>query len=306
MQTGDAAPVIVIGGGSLVAPFLLHRLAAAGRHGLCLGRRVPTREAEPLSAGFRFRRIDPESNAALAPPGSAVLSLAPLWALPPLLPRLAGARRIVALGSTSAVVKAASPYEDDRRTAGALSDAEAAIRTAGDGGAGGPAWTILRPTLIHDGETDGTVTAAARIIDRFGLFPILAPAKGLRQPVHADEVALAMLAALDAPEARNRAFDLPGGETLTYRAMLLRIAEALDRRVRLVTLPAPVLAAGLWGTRRLTGRTLSPSLFARMNLDQVFDAGPARAAFGYDPGPFCPRFAWARRASRRSASRARP
>ena len=298
--------MIVIGSASLVAPFLLRRLAAAGRQGLCLGRRVPEPDRARLPAGFRFRRLDLEGDAALAAPGSAVLCLAPLWTLPPLLPRLAEARRIVALGSTSAAIKAASPHEEDRRTAEALAAAEAAIRTAGEGRAGGPAWTLLRPTLIHDGETDGTVTAAARIIDRFGIFPILAPAEGLRQPVHADAVAMAMLAALDAPEARNRAFDLPGGETLTYRAMLLRIAEALGRRVRLVALPEPVLAAGLWSARRLAGRTLSPSLFTRMNADQVFDAGPAGAAFGYDPGPFRPSFMWARRASRRPASQARP
>jgi nucleoside-diphosphate-sugar epimerase len=220
-----------------------------------------------------------------------------------LLPRLAGAARLVALGSTSAAVKADSPHAADRRIAQALDDAEAAIR-AGAGEAG-PAWTILRPTLVYDCRTDGTVTAAAHVIDRFGVFPIPGGAGGRRQPVHADDVAAAMLAALAAPAAYNRAFDLPGGETLAWRTMLARIAEALGRPVRLLPVPLPLLTAGLWAARR-AGRDLSPSLFARMTVDQLFDAGPARSAFGYDPGPFRPVFPWARRTARNPPSHARP
>lgn len=287
-------PVVLIGGGSLVAPFLLRRLAARGASGQALHRTLsPPSDSQALPPGFTPHAYDPEGDDPLAPPGAVVLSLAPLWALPPLLPRLSQAGRLVALGSTSAAVKAVSPHDADRHVAAALQAAEAALR---QNPSAGPAWTLLRPTLIYDGETDGTVTAAARVIARFGAFPVLAPAKGLRQPVHADDVAAAMLAALEAPAARGGAFDLPGGETLPYDAMLRRIAEALGRRVRLVPVPGPVLAAGLWAARRLAGRDLSPSLFTRMRQDQLFDAGPAHAAFGYQPGPFRPAFPWARQA----------
>lgn len=297
---------MLIGGGSLVAPFLLHHLAAQGRSGLCLSRGGAGPSAA-LPPGFRYQVYDPDGSEPLAPPGALVLSLAPLWGLPPLLPRLGlgqgGAARLVALGSTSAAVKADSGHEADRRVAAALDAAEAALRALGGAGEGA-AWTVLRPTLIYDGETDGTVTAAARVIARFGAFPVQAPALGLRQPVHADEVAAALLAVLEAPGSAvaGRTFDLPGGETLSYRAMLERIAAALGRRPRLVPLPGPVLTAGLWAARR-AGRTLSPSLFARMNRDQIFDAEPARTAFGYAPGPFRPVFPWA---SRSPANQARP
>ena len=303
--------MVLLGVTSLVAPFLPRRLAAQGRTGVCLSRGEPGPAQRPLPPGFRHQTYDPDGSAPLAPPGAAVLSLAPLWALPPLLPRLGlgtgGAARLVALGSTSATVKADSGHEADRRVAAALDNAEAALRAQGGAGEGRPAWTVLRPTLIHDGETDGTVTAAARMIARFGAVPVQAPALGLRQPVHADEVAAALLAALDAPPSAvaGRAFDLPGGETLTYRAMLERIAAALGRRLRLVPLPAPLLTLGLWAAHR-AGRPLSPSVFARMNRDQIFDAGPARAAFGYAPGPFRPVFPWARLPSRTPASQARP
>lgn len=305
---------MVIGGGSLVAPYLLHRLAnrpgSNGATGLCLHRRGrPPAGGRTLPPGFAPRAYDPKGAEPLAPPGAAVLWLAPLWALPPLLPRLGlgqgGPARLVALGSTSAAVKAASAHAADRRIAQALIAAEAALAAWGRGGEGAPAWTLLRPTLIYDGETDRSVTAAARVIARLGVFPIQKPATGLRQPVHADDVAAALLAALDAPAARGRRFDLPGGETLAYDAMLRRIAAALGRRVRLVPLPSPAPAAGLWAARHLLDRDLSPSLFARMGEDQVFDSAPAQAAFGYAPGPFRPAFPWAR-PSPMPAHQARP
>ena len=310
-------PVVLIGGGSLVAPFLLRRLAAEGATGLCLHRgphpRTP-RHGRALPPGFTPQPYDPDGDGPLAPPGAAVVSLAPLWALPPLLPRLTQAGRLVALGSTSAVVKATRAHDADRRIAQALIAAEAALTAWGRGGEG-PRWALLRPTLIYDGETDGSVTAAARVIARIGAFPIAAPAKGLRQPIHADDVATAIIAALEAPVCdpggdpamAGRAFDLPGGETLAYDAMLVRIAAALGRSVRLVPLPEPLLAAGLWAARHLLGRDPSPSLFARMREDQIFDAGPARTAFGYAPGPFRPAFPWAApRRPRTPASQARP
>ena len=92
-------------------------------------------------------------------------------------------------------------------------------------------WTILRPTLIYDPGRDRNVTAIAAFIRRFGVFPIIWPGTGFRQPIYAAEVAQAMFAALTADEARGTVLDLPGGETLTYREMVRRIFNSLERRL---------------------------------------------------------------------------
>lgn len=263
------AEVVVLGARGLVGPPLLRRLERAGAAGLCLGR---TPIAVP--GGFAWAPLDTRP-----PPGAVVLSLLPLWLLPPLLERLEDAVQVVALGSTSVHAKSDSPDPRERRLAAELAAAERALA-----GSGVP-WTVLRPTLIWDMATDANVAAIARVIRRFRCFPVAHPAAGLRQPIHADDVAAAMLAAIANPRALNRAFDLPGGETLCYREMVRRIGvTVLGRDPPIVPLPAGLLAFAL----SLSGSRYSPALVARMNQDLAFDGGPARAALGIAPRPFQP------------------
>src|SRR5690554_1920633 len=58
--------------------------------------------------------------------------------------------------------------------------------------------------------------------------------------VHALDVAGACVAALRAPCA-NRAYNLSGGETLSYREMVERVFGAMGRRPRVVSVPAGFL-----------------------------------------------------------------
>jgi nucleoside-diphosphate-sugar epimerase len=125
--------------------------------------------------------------------------------------------------------------------------------------------------LIYGSGEDANVSAAARFIARFGFFPLAWNAQGLRQPVHADDLAAAALAALDRPQSIGKFYALPGGETLAYRAMIERIFEALGRRPRFVRIP---------------GLAAVSDLAKRMARDQAFDIGPAARDLGYAPRRF--------------------
>jgi uncharacterized protein YbjT (DUF2867 family) len=242
-----------------------------------------------LPPGFSWRRLDVEQPGDWrAAPGTLVLSLLPLWRLPALLPRLTAARQIIALGSTSRLVKEASPDPAEQQLARDLAAGEA--RLAAFGRETGLAWTLLRPTLIYDGRRDANVTAIARFVHRFGFFPVCAPASGLRQPIHADDVAAAMLAAVDNPALKGDCFNLPGGETLTYRAMVGRICAGLGRPARIPALPLALLTLGLGLARRLGVAGYSSALFARMNQDLAFDGQSTWAGLGMAPRPFQPCF----------------
>jgi nucleoside-diphosphate-sugar epimerase len=281
-------PVLVLGASSLVGPFLVERLSRAGRTGICTGRRPPTDQGS-LPPAFQWHRLDVAAPVDWkVSPGTAVLSLLPLWLLPPLLPHLSQAGQIVALGSTSVLAKSDSADPAERDLARRLAEAES--RIAAFCGEAGVRWAILRPTLIHDGRRDANVTAIAHFIRRFGFFPVGSPASGLRQPIHADDVAAAMLSALDNDRAAGRSINVPGGETLTYREMVRRVFDALDRPVRILPLPVPILAAGIGLVRRVTGVDYSPALFARMNQDLAFDDSDAVRCLGYAARPFRPSF----------------
>jgi nucleoside-diphosphate-sugar epimerase len=131
--------------------------------------------------------------------------------------------------------------------------------------------TILRPTLIYGAGEDANVSAAARFIQRYGFFPLAWNAQGLRQPVHADDLASGALVALERPQTIGRTYALPGGETLPYRAMIERIFEALGRRPRFLRIP---------------GLAAVSDLARRMARDQAFDIGPAARDLGYAPRRF--------------------
>ncbi|MBV1692984.1 MAG: hypothetical protein KGP27_00825 [Hyphomicrobiales bacterium] len=286
-MTAAAGDIVVLGAGSLVAHHLAAALRSEGRHATLIGRsQMPDFEG---MAGLKLdaTMIDPALVA-----GRSVVVLTPLPVTAVAAPRLAGAKAIVALGSTSLWARAEETNAADRATVEGFRAGEQTLEALARK-TGAPV-TVLRPTLIWDGERDRNVTSVARFIARFGFFPIARPGSGGRQPIHAADVAASCLAALARPATGYRAFDLPGSETLTYRAMVERIFAAMARPARILALPQPALTGALATLRALTGAKHSPSLFARMNVDQVFDGGPARAALMIEPRPFEPAFPWFR------------
>ena len=275
---------VVLGPLSVVGRHLLRRLAESGTGGLCYSGRDP---ADPVPDVFTWLSL-PSDGELRAPDGSTLYSMAPLTALPAILWRMTGIRRVIALGTSSTAYKGESADPAERELVREFERAERDVsRLCRERGI---AWTILRPTLIYDPGRDRNVTTLATIARRFGFVPLAWPARGLRQPIHADDVAQAMLAAAAAPGAVDAAFALPGGETLEYREMVRRIMRATGRWPVLIYLPlGPArFAMALW--LRATGDAYSLASLERMNRDLVFDPAPARDILGVSFRPFRPEF----------------
>lgn len=244
------------------------------------------------SRGVRWIALDlsrpPEaSDAAALGPARLAFHAAPIWLLPSWISVFAdaGVRRLVAFSSTSRFTKERSGSRAERETARRIAEAE--DRLASACAQFGVRWTILRPTLVWDGERDRNVSDIARFVRRFGFFPIAGEGLGRRQPVHAADLATAALAVLDAPATIDRAYDTPGGEILSYREMVARIARGTGREPRLVRVPLPLLRGALGLASRLPGlRHLTPDVADRMGEDLVFDVTEGRRDFGYDPRVF--------------------
>jgi uncharacterized protein YbjT (DUF2867 family) len=260
-------------------------LVESGVRPLALSRRPPEIDGvDGLQADLHEAGL-----AARLPKLSTVYSLAPIWLLPDALPAMigAGANRVVAFSSTSRFTKIESPIQAEREVAGRLAESEA--RTIALCAGAGTSWTILRPTLIYAEGLDGNISRLARLIRRLGFLPLAGLGEGLRQPVHADDLAAAAIAANAAPDAQDRAYDLPGGETLTYRAMTERVFEGMDRTPRIMAIPAPIwsLAFNL-ASPFLPGATTA--MGARMSEDLIFDVEPARRDLRWEPRTFHPNF----------------
>ncbi len=284
MATDDQ--VLVLGATSLVGRFLVPRLASRAGDVLAL-----SRATRPARDGVRWILGDLSQPAGLAAAGRvhAVFSLSPIWLLTdPALEALHGfgMRRLVAFSSTSRFTKASSTSEHERATAAALAAGEARVETFCR--ARGVGYTLLRPTLIYAEGEDGNVSRLAGLIRRFAILPLPGSGAGLRQPVHADDLAEVALEAMRRP-ATDRAYDVPGGETLTYRQMVGRIYEGLGRRPMILSLPLPLVRMGYALARPwLPGSTAA--MVERVGENLTFDPGPAQRDLGWSPRAFRPRF----------------
>jgi nucleoside-diphosphate-sugar epimerase len=289
--TNDARSIrmqlLLTGATGQIGDFLLPRLASAG-HPV----RAVSRGLRPTGADvtwFQADLLDPLALESAARGCEAAIHMAPLWTLPPHLPVLAGAgvRRVLAFGSTSRYGKRDSSDPGERDVVNRLVQAETVLSK--ECAALGMDWTLFRPTLIYGGGRDRNVTAIRQFVERFGVFVIAGNGHGLRQPVHADDLARACVDALAVDATRDKAYNLCGAETLTYRAMVERIFRAAGRTPRILSLPLPFLRLLLRSASLLPGYAqVSVEMADRMNRDLVYDHKQAATDFGYSPRGFQP------------------
>ncbi len=219
------------------------------------------------------------------PPADVLVHTAPIWLLPRKLPSFAGAgiRRVVAFSSTSIFGKRDSRDGSERSLVATLTAAEHQVsRLAHEKEL---RLTILRPTMAYGMGLDINITRLARTIRRLHFVPIREPAKGLRQPVQARDLAEAALAVADNPATYGKAYNLGGGETIAYRAMVERLFRHLGKKPRLLALPFLPQSLDLLNTL-LPFLHVNGEMARRMNYDLVFDNGPATEDFGYRPHGF--------------------
>lgn len=277
---------IVTGATGLIGHYLLPLLAERGFAIQAISRRPRPLSASREPRAVRWVVMDLERPVAVDP-AHCLIHTAPLWLLPELLRTTAseGVKRLVAVSSTSLFTKRGSGTPKERETTRRLIEAETVVETICRERR--IRWTIFRPTLIYGSGRDHNVSDIARFIARFGFFPIAGAGAGRRQPVHAADLAAACLAVLDNPATFERAYDTPGGDTLTYAEMVSRIARGVGRTPRLIHLPRPLLRVALAVASRLPGRRhMTADMADRMDQDLAFDDAAARRDFGYDPRPF--------------------
>jgi nucleoside-diphosphate-sugar epimerase len=306
----SSTSALVLGARGQIGRALLPRLLAAGWEVHAAGREAPV-EASAHPIGFesgstgslrtiggeragslRFHRLDLHRDGDTLPATDIVFSAGPLDAFAAWLERSPQRRPrgVIAFGSTSVHSKHDSPDAAERDVARRLRQAEETLTR--ECARRETRLVLLRPTLVYGAGADRNLTRIATLARRFGCFVLPRGAYGLRQPVHVDDLADAAWRVANADAALATAYDLPGGEILTYREMVVRVLTCLTPPPKLVELPAAPLRAALWCAHRtrLVGDA-GAGVWARLTTDLVFDAQPARRDFGYAPRGFSPRAA---------------
>jgi len=289
IAAAPARRALVLGATSQIGFFLLPRLVEAKLEVIALTRATVPQDTT-TQAGLIWRNYSPGQLAVSigsSIPVTIVYFLAALPLLPALIPDLIdlGVQRLIAFGTSSRFYKTESADTREQSYMQQVIAAEKEI--AGLCERHAIAWTVFRPTLVYGCGRDRNVTFIAKFVRRFGFFPLFSAGRGLRQPVHADDLAQACIQALDNRSTYGKAYTLSGGSTLTYREMVEAVFQQLGKPVRTFDVPLALFRAAIGIARslpRLQG--LSTEMATRMGIDMYFDHQEDATDFDFRPRPF--------------------
>lgn len=148
-------------------------------------------------------------------------------------------------------------------------------------------WTVVRPTMIYGTPGDRNLARLLQVIRKVPVLPVPGGGTRLQQPVHVDDLAEAIVNALERPESIRHAYNLAGPEAITFRTLLEQAGDAVGRHPRLIPVPlGPTIAAMRIYERIVPDPRVKAEQLERLSEDKAFDITEARRALGFDPRPF--------------------
>ena len=284
-QAINPPAVLLTGASSQIGVFVIPRLVRAGFHVFAV-----SRKGKP--DGFRcFEQVEwlnADEALDVVDRCQYLLSAGPLDLALTFLSSSKHFQKAVVFSSSSVETKQRSGNRAEKSQIQEMLVVESKLKSVAENF--GSELVILRPTLIYVCGLDSNISRLAAWINRFGFMPVNGKATGLRQPVHADDLATAAVTAMLSEEDLPGVMNLCGGETLSYSEMVCRIFAAFGKPPRLVRLPQWLFAlliklAGLFRS----GRDINSEMVRRQRVDLVFDDQQARQLLNSDPRPFAPR-----------------
>ncbi len=274
--------ILVSGASSQIGYYLLPKLTAAGHQ--CYGlSRIERQHTDSMH--WLQGDLQSETNLfADIQPLDVWIHLGPLSLVDNKLEQSAsaGVKRFIGFSTTSIFTKKHTSNTKESDFIQAICQSEQNIQEFCSHA--GINWTILRPTLIYGCGRDKNIAFIHKMISKFGFFLIVGSGSGLRQPVHADDLAMACCNALATPKAFNKAYNLSGGETLTYRAMVEKVFHFQNRATRIFIVPTSFLKAIVLLLAYLPKyKHLTPAMVDRINQDMVFDHSEALEDLDFRP-----------------------
>lgn len=258
--------LLLVGGTGFLGSFVAARLV--GRAPVVLAR--PTSDLAVLPKGVEVRAGDLAAPLPLEGVTTLIYCASMGFGhIPGLVRQLegCGVKRAVFVSTTAIFTSLPSPSRPTRV------EAEAAVQQSSLD------WTLLRPTMIYGTARDRNISRLLRFLKRWPIFPVCGNA--LWQPIYVDDLAEAVLAALDSPRTIGNAYNLAGAAPLAFKDLVRTAGRAVGRQVALV--PVPIAAAVL--AARLT-KIVSAEQVRRLAEDKAFAYADAARDFAFAPRSF--------------------
>jgi nucleoside-diphosphate-sugar epimerase len=136
--------------------------------------------------------------------------------------------------------------------------------------------------MIYGSARDRNISRLLRFLRRAPVYPLFGDGRALHQPTYVQDLADAVVAALESPNTVRRAYNVAGAAPLSYADLVRTAARAIGREVRLVRVPQRLALA----TARLASvlpipRPVTPEQVLRLVEDKAFDYTDAARDFGF-------------------------
>lgn len=273
---------LVTGGSGFLGPFVIRQLIAAGHDVTALARsKVAAEKVEASGAtAVRGDLRDSTLDDAMRASGAEVLvNLASLG--------FGDASTIVAAAEDAGINRAV--FVSTTAIFTALPAPSKRVRVAAEAEVTGSAldWTIVRPTMIYGTPGDRNMWRLLRFLRATPVVPLPDGGNNLQQPVHVEDLASAIVAAVDTPVAVGRAYDVGGPEAITFRRVVEEASAAVGRRPKLVSVSSSPLLSLLQFVER-SGRTapIKAEQVQRLVEDKAFDISAAQQDLDFRPRSF--------------------
>ena len=275
--------LLVTGGSGFLGGYVLDKAQRRGHDVVALARSdtaaaaVASHGAQPLAGDFDDPAALPEVFQSAG--CSALVNLASLgFGHAPAIvaaARAAGLDRAVFVSTTAVTTRLPA------RSRAVRLDAELQIRESG------LKWTILRPTMIYGAPGDRNLSRLLTLLTRAPVLPVPGGGRHLQQPVHVDDVAGAVLSAVERPASAEITYDIAGPEALSFAELLRTCAQAVGNRARFVPVPLSPLVAVARGYEWLVPRPrIHAEQLQRLAEDKAFGIQDAVRDLGYAPRSF--------------------
>lgn len=280
--------ILVCGASGFIGQAVCARLAADGHEVLRGVRRATgasdvaidySRDLAPSAWRERLRGVDAVVNAVgiISEHGAASFDALHARAPAALFAACAeaGVRRVVQISALGAA-DGDTPYFSSKRAA---DEALMALPLE---------WTILRPSLVFGPGGD-----SAAMFCQVASMPVMAaPALGGArfQPVHVEDLAQVVAAALDPATPARRVINVAGNSAVSYDAMLAAYRAAMGfAPAPLLHIPAPAMACAAWVGGKIPGVPLTPDNWRMLRAgsalapDDTASAAATRELLGRAP-----------------------
>jgi nucleoside-diphosphate-sugar epimerase len=280
-KPAKAHKVLIIGADQIVGKALMYMDLPANEVAFCAPKELEGAEV------MRFDKL-----ASFSPRYSPkwVLFVAPLWDLSfEVLSHLydLGCERLIALSSVERITLIDSIDETEQRRAEKWRAGEE--RLMAFCAENRMSFTILRATSIYNDEGEGDYKSLVEALMLHQIIPLADGGKGLRQPVHADDVANALLGVLGQLGTKNATYSLGGGEVLSLKTLMTRLMKVKNIKPLLLPLPGFLINGMVWAMRLIGLKVVegvNGQMIKRMGENMTFDHRRARDDFGYNPRGF--------------------